>query len=153
MKTTKALKNFCLLRQKVNSSLSPASLKISCYQHRLSCRLTFTLDLHRAAGGKSSSTQAGDSASRTHAELSSPGAGSGLPSRHSSTALSQEREGMSAIPMHGKLLWKLMLKEQDSSTVTLDSSCYIPSSPASGSHLWGKGSLHLPHTEWLVAQM
>lgn len=39
---------------------------------------------------------------------------------------------MSTIPMHGKLLWKLMLKEQDSSTVCLDSSCCILLSPANG---------------------
>lgn len=65
--------------------------------------------------------------SYTHKGLSSPSAGSSLPIRHSgkqsAVRYHKRRKACQLFPTHGKLLWKLMLKEQDSSTVCLDSSC------------------------------
>lgn len=69
-------------------------------------------------------------------------------------ALSQEKEGESAVPVYGKLLWKLTLKEQDSTTEPVWT-------PANKFRLLppmatppGQGlTLPAPHTAQPVAQM
>lgn len=61
---------------------------------------------------------------------------------------------MSAIPMHGKLLWKLMLKEQDSSTESVWTPAAKSLLPLPMAMSLGQGlTPPAPHTARLVAQM